>query len=193
MDEQIETLYAADRQAWREWLQENHQDKKAIWLIYYKKHTGKPRVSYEEAVEEALCFGWIDSIVKRIDEERYMQKFTPRRDTTHWSEANIRRMKSLIARGSMTPVGLEKIPPEILTGEVEPETPPAGRTISMLVELERLLNQNPRARENFDKLAPSHRRNYLGWIGSAKKDETREKRAREAIQLLLQNKKLGLK
>jgi len=102
-------LYVTNRDDWRAWLKVNHAIKKEIWLIYYKKHTGKPRILYDAAVEEALCFGWIDSIVKKIDAEKYAQKFTPRKDTSGWSEPNKRRVERMIKQGRMTEAGMARI------------------------------------------------------------------------------------
>ena len=98
-----------DRDEWRAWLEEHHQSESEVWLIYYKGHTGKKSIRYEEAVEEALCFGWIDSKVKRIDEEKYMQRYTQRNELSNWSESNKKRVKKLIAKGLMTQAGLEKV------------------------------------------------------------------------------------
>lgn len=101
------TLYVTDRKKWRAWLEKNHKKEKVIWLIYYKKASGKPRIPYHEAVEEALCFGWIDSTAKRIDEERFAQRFTPRRKGSKVSELNKARMREMIRQGKMTAAGLE--------------------------------------------------------------------------------------
>ncbi len=103
------TLYVTTRDEWRSWLEENHKSEKEIWLIYYKKHTGKPRIPYDDAVEEALCFGWIDSIIKRIDEEKYTQKFSPRKQNSAWSDLNKKRVKKLIEEGKMTKAGYETV------------------------------------------------------------------------------------
>src|SRR5918999_6552667 len=100
-----QTLYVTNRDDWRAWLNENYETEKEVWLIYYKKHTNQPRIPYDDAVEEALCFGWIDSIVQKIDEERYAQKFTPRRNSSNWSESNRRRLRGLLKAGKMTPAG----------------------------------------------------------------------------------------
>ncbi|MGB2982026.1 MAG: hypothetical protein WBC77_12350, partial [Candidatus Zixiibacteriota bacterium] len=100
------TLYVTNRDDWRAWLRKNHSSQKEVWLIYYKKHTGKPRIPYDDAVEEALCYGWIDSTIKRIDEEKYAQKFTPRSEKSNWSELNKRRAKKMIREGRMTQAGL---------------------------------------------------------------------------------------
>lgn len=100
-------LHLAGRDAWRAWLQVNHHRENGVWLVFYKKHTGKQGVSYENAVDEALCFGWIDSLVKRIDEEKYAQKFTPRKPGSKWSKLNMERMRKLHSQGRMTRFGLE--------------------------------------------------------------------------------------
>lgn len=104
------TFTPKSRKEWREWLTKNHDKTTEIWLVYYKKHTGKPTIKYEEAVEEALCFGWIDGIEKRIDEERYAQRFTPRRKNSNWSESNIARYKKLVKQGLMTKAGKKAFP-----------------------------------------------------------------------------------
>ncbi len=103
------TLYATNRKEWRDWLSKNYDKEKEIWLIYYKKITGKPTISYNDAVEEALCFGWIDSIEKGIDEEKFAGRFTPRKEKSNLSESNKKRIKRLIKEGRMTNAGLEKI------------------------------------------------------------------------------------
>lgn len=100
------TLYVKDRKTWRAWLEENHSKEKEIWLVYPKKHTGKARVPYDEAVEEALCFGWIDSTVKTIDKDSFAQRFSPRKSKSAWSQPNIERMKRLKRQGLMTPAGV---------------------------------------------------------------------------------------
>ncbi len=100
------TIYIEDREEWRKWLERNHKKEPEMWLIYYKKHTGKPSIPYNDAIEEALCFGWIDSIEKRLDEERYAQRFSPRRTKNPWSEMNKERMRRLIKLKKVTPTGL---------------------------------------------------------------------------------------
>lgn len=103
------TLYVKDRARWRAWLERHHDKDKEIWLITYKKHTGKASLPYNDAVEEALCFGWIDSIVKRVDDERTAQRFSPRRSKSNLSDTNRERIRRLIAKGKMTETGLAKI------------------------------------------------------------------------------------
>src|SRR5918992_6386370 len=106
-------LYVTNRDEWRAWLEKNHATEREVWLIYYKKHTGKPRIPYDDAVEEALCFGWIDSIVKTLDGDRYMQKFTPRTNVGKWSRLNLERVKKLLHEGRMTEAGRAKLPPDL--------------------------------------------------------------------------------
>ncbi len=185
-------LHLTNRKDWRLWLSENHRSEKEIWLVYYKKHTGKPRVPYGDAVEEALCFGWIDSIVKTIDNERYMQKFTPRKAKSNWSDSNIRRVEKLIGNGKMTEAGLEKIRAAKTNGSWD-KIITSTKPFEMPVELEKALATNKSARDFFASLSPSCRRQYIGWIDSAKKEETIQKRVKEAIGLLRKNQKLGMK
>lgn len=99
-------LYVKTRKEWREWLEKNHKTEPEIWLVYYRKITGKSRISYNDAVEEALCFGWIDSIEKGIDKERFAQRFTPRKPKSQWSVSNKERVRRLIELGKMTPAGM---------------------------------------------------------------------------------------
>jgi uncharacterized protein YdeI (YjbR/CyaY-like superfamily) len=189
------TLYAKDREAWRAWLERNHQQAAEIWLIYYKKHTRQPSIAYADAVEEALCFGWIDGIVKRDDDERYAQRFTLRRARSKWSELNRQRARRLIAEGRMTSAGEAVLPVDLMVGVGEQ---PSRRSRSAWADavpddLVEAFEENRAAREYFERLAPSYRRQYVGWIASAKREETRRKRLREAIALLAQERKLGMK
>jgi uncharacterized protein YdeI (YjbR/CyaY-like superfamily) len=180
------TLYVTSREEWRAWLTKHYQSETEVWLIYYKKHTGQPRIAYDHAVEEALCFGWVDSIVKRIDEETFAQKFTRRRDWTKWSALNKRRLRRLIREGRMTEAGLAKIDRAMLDVEA-PEKPSKG-DLDLPRFVKQALMANAKAWANFQNLAPSHRRNYIRWIMDARKDETRERRLREAVLRLEQRK-----
>ena len=184
-------LYVTTRNEWRAWLAAHHETEREIWLIYYKKHSGKPRIPYDDAVEEALCFGWIDSIVKRIDDERFAQKFTPRTNTKRWSPSNLERMQRLVSNGLMTDAGLAKFDPSE-ENQPSPTAPREGNT-EVPTFIETAIRANARAWKNFGNLAPSYRRQYVGWIASAKREQTRAKRLREAIELLERNQKLGMK
>src|SRR5215207_2080885 len=121
------TLYVTNPEEWRAWLTKHYQSETEVWLIFYKNHTGRPRISYDHAVEQALCFGWIDSIVKTIDDEKFAQKFTPRRDRSRWSALNKQRLRKLIREGRMTEAGLAKVDSRTLSGESQAE-PSAGDT-----------------------------------------------------------------
>jgi uncharacterized protein YdeI (YjbR/CyaY-like superfamily) len=186
-------LCAANRDEWRRWLDRHHSMEKEIWLVYYKKHTGKTGVSYGVAVEEALCFGWIDSIIQRIDDERYARKFTPRKGSSRWSALNKRRVANLIKQGKMTGAGLATLNYSDAEDDYGRTAERARQDLIPPPFLEQMLERNPKARENFRLLAPSYRRNYIRWITAAKSDETRDKRLKEAIALLAENRKLGMK
>jgi uncharacterized protein YdeI (YjbR/CyaY-like superfamily) len=177
-----------DRRAWRTWLEKNHATHAGFWMVYYKNHTGKKGIDYDAAVEEALCFGWIDSLIHRVDDARYARKFTPRTNAAHWSAINLERVKRMKAAGLMKPAGLAR-----LGKGVKAYVPLMQRELDIPKELQRALARNVRARTNFERLAPGYRRHYIGWIATAKKDETRARRVRQAISLLAANRKLGLK
>ena len=181
-----EMLYVTSVEEWRAWLTKHYQSETEVWLIYYKKHTGQPRISYDHAVEEALCFGWVDSIVKRIDDEKFAQKFTPRRDCTKWSAINLRRVRKLIQEGRMIEAGRAKVDPVILGKR--PQTKQGKGDLAIPRVIRKALTANAMAWKNFRNLAPSHRRGYIHWIMDAKKTETRERRLREAIARLEQSK-----
>ena len=185
-------LYIANRKDWRKWLEENHTTESEIWLVYYKKHTGKERIPYNDAVEEALCFGWIDSIIGRLDDEKYAQKFTPRKDKSNWSESNKKRVELLISQKKMTEAGLAKIRKAKETGKWDQGISFPEMHI-LHPEFKNELDNHPIAKENFEHYAPSYKKKIIGWISAAKKKETRFKRIREAIDILEKNQKLGLK
>jgi uncharacterized protein YdeI (YjbR/CyaY-like superfamily) len=178
--------YAADRQEWRNWLMENHAASKGVWLVYHKKRSGKPSVSYDEAVEEALAFGWIDSTVNTIDGERYKQYFSPRHKGSIWSKINKRRVEKVIAEGRMTSAGLEKIEQAKKDGawtildDVE--------DMLMPPDLIEALQADPPPREHFDNYPDALKKQMLYWIASAKRPETREKRIRRVIEAAAGNK-----
>ena len=187
-------LRVTTRAAWRAWLAAHHATAREVWLVFAKVHTGKPRVPYAVAVEEALCFGWIDSIVRRLDDETYAQKFTPRRAGSRWSEINKERARRLIAAGLMTEAGRAKINARALAARPAPRVArPRLSTLEPPPYLVRALRRNPLAWATFSRLAPSHRGAYVFWITEAKREETRERRIREAVALLAAGRKLPLK
>jgi uncharacterized protein YdeI (YjbR/CyaY-like superfamily) len=187
------SLSVAGRKEWRAWLAKNHAKENEVWLIYHKKRSGNSGIAYVESVEEALCFGWIDSIIQKIDEDAYVRKFTPRKSSSHWSALNKQRVAGLIKDGKMTKAGLSVI-------NYESPEDDYGRTSERARQdpipppfLEQALKKNIKAWKYFQSLAPSYRRNYIGWISAAKTGETRNKRVRKAVALLAENKKLGMK
>ncbi len=180
-----EQFYAQDRAEWRSWLAEHHTTAKGVWLIYYKKESGKPRVSYEEAVEEALCFGWIDSVPKKIDEERYMQLFSPRKPSSGWSRPNKIRVERLIADDLMMSAGFKTI--EIAKANGKWDSLDAVEDLVVPDDLHAALQQYPPALENFTAFSRSTKRGILEWIHNAKRPETRMKRIVETATLAAQN------
>jgi len=175
---------ARDREEWRAWLERHHATEPEIWLVYAKKHTGKPSVRYAEAVEEALCFGWIDTTVNRLDADHYVQRFTPRTNTRNWSKLNRERFRRMVEEGRMTDAGRAKLPADV--PEPRRRLPAGAKTPAFI---RRALDAHPAARRNFAALAPTYRRDYLRWITEAKKPETRERRLKEAIRRLESNRK----
>ncbi len=149
-------LHVVDRAAWRAWLEENYRTAKQVWLVYYKKHTGKPRVSYNDAVEEALCFGWIDSTARALDADRYAQRFTPRRKGSAYSQTNLERLRSLVAQGRVMPEVLESLP------DLSVENFTIAPDILAAIE------QSETAWENFQGFSPAYIRIRIGFIEGAR-------------------------
>lgn len=182
------TFHAADRAAWRNWLTEHGANTSEVWLIYFKAGSGKPGISYNDSLEEALCFGWVDSLIQKIDEEKYARKFTPRRAGSKWSELNKHLVAKLIKQGCMTEAGLARVDFPL---DQAPASRPKRPSLPLPDWLKAGLMTSPKAWENFSKMPPSHRRNYIGWISDAKKEETRQRRIQEAIRRLEKNETLG--
>lgn len=152
-----ETIDVADRAAWRKWLQDNHDSAKEIWLICYNKASGKSRVSYLESVEEALCFGWVDGIKKKLDDERSVQRFTPRQAKSHWTELNKERARRLIAAGKMTDAGLKILPDLTL------------QPLQIADDVLATLKADPVVWENFENFPDSYKRIRIAAIEEARK------------------------
>ena len=187
---QITTTFSApDRAAWRDWLVEHATTETEVWLVYYKKLTGKPSVSYLDSLEEALCFGWVDSLIHKIDDEKYARKFTPRKAGSKWSDVNRRLVAKLVKEGRMTETGLARADFQLPDVDAPRPRPP---TLALPGWLKTAFKANARAWENFEKLPPSHQRRYIGWISDARREETRQKRIQEAIALLEGNKRIGI-
>ncbi len=183
----LKTLEVQSRRQWRSWLEAHHDSESEIWLVFYKRHAADKSISYDDALDEALCFGWIDSIVRRMDADRYLRKFTPRKPVSRWSTINRERYARLKERGLLAAPGLARAP----TGRSGDAPRPSLTVLPPYIE--KHLRANARAWSHFETLAPSYRRAYIGWIDSAKRGETKQKRLREAVGLLAAGKKLGLK
>ncbi|MEJ2595418.1 MAG: YdeI/OmpD-associated family protein [bacterium] len=189
---EYKSLYLPDRESWRSWLQKNHDKLPGVWLIYYKKHTGKPRVSYNDAVEEALCFGWIDSTIKRIDVDTYKQKFTPRKPLSSWSAINKKRVEVMMEKGKMTEAGMKAVHIAKKNGKWN-ETMVPQRSPELAADLMNILRSETKAFTRYQKLTPGRRKNFNGWVMAAKKPEIRLKRCQEMIRLLNKNEELGMR
>ena len=173
---------------------EYHATEAEIWMVFHKGHTGEPNVPYGDAVEEALCFGWIDSLIKRIDDDSYTRKFTPRRSGSVWSNSNKRRANKMIAEGRMTDAGLVFVNEAKVSGEWEQQRArPSIPTNELPDEFRCALETHPVAAKAFHALAPTYQKQYILWIATAKRPETRLRRTAEAIEKLKQGEHLGLK
>src|SRR6185295_17923390 len=186
MTTELKTLRVTSRQQWRTWLSKHHASSPGIWFVFYKAHTGVKSVPLEDMVREALCFGWIDSLVKRLVDDRYAVKVTPRKPASKWSDINRKRWAELKAAGLLTSAGLAAAPTNntYAPRPIIPDLP---------VYIAKALKANSKAWEFFRELAPTYRRDFVVWIHTAKRAETRETRIRESIGLLAAGKKLGLK
>jgi uncharacterized protein YdeI (YjbR/CyaY-like superfamily) len=186
MTAELMTLHVRSWQEWRAWLTKHHASSPGVWLVFYKVHTGVKSIPYKDTVCEALCFGWIDSLVKRLDDDRYAVKVTPRKPTSKWSDINRKRWRELKAAGLLTSAGLVAAPTDNTYG-------PRPTIPELPLYITRALKANSKAWEFFRALAPTQRRNFVVWIHTAKRPETRDRRIRESISLLAAGKKLGLK
>jgi uncharacterized protein YdeI (YjbR/CyaY-like superfamily) len=176
-----QTLYVTSRKAWRAWLAKNHTREKEICLVYYKKHSGKPRIAYNQAVEEALCYGWIDSTIKRIDDDRMAQRFSPRRAKSVLSETNKERIRRLIKAKKITRIGVEKI-----QAQLEEKFTAAHDIIAALKQDEKIW-------KNFQSFPKSYQRIRVGWIDGARhRPEIFRTRLRYFLKMTAQNKWFGM-
>jgi uncharacterized protein YdeI (YjbR/CyaY-like superfamily) len=187
MEKEIETISPKNRQEWREWLQENHDKKQSVWLIYYKKKSNILTVTYSEAVDEALCFGWIDSKAKPLDEEKFMQFFSRRKAKSVWSRINKEKIERLIHEGLMTTAGYHII--EIAKQNGSWTILDEAEALTIPGDLDEAFQKRPNAKNYFSSLSRSDKRNILQWLVLAKKQETRQKRISEIAELAGQNQK----
>ena len=189
------TIHPKTRKAWRQWLQKNHASSPGVWMIYYKKQTGRRKLDYGEAVEEALCFGWIDSLPRKLDDQRAMLKFTPRKPKSAWSQLNKTRINKLIGEDLMTASGLVKIEQAKRDGSWDKLTSSDSHIDSNTLPpgLLEALSKNKKALENFKSFPPGYRKRFLFWVDSAKQPETKNTRIKQTVQMSLANKKPGIK
>jgi uncharacterized protein YdeI (YjbR/CyaY-like superfamily) len=174
------TLYVTNRDDWRNWLEEHYSEESEIWLVYYRKETGKPRIPYNEAVEEALCFGWIDSIVRNIDQERFAQRFTPRKSTSKYSQTNKERLKKLIEGGKVIPEVLATLENVDLEAFDYPD------------DIMDALQKNEQTWENFQSYSGSYQRIRIAYIDGARdRPGEYEKRLKHLLKMTEQNKQFG--
>jgi uncharacterized protein YdeI (YjbR/CyaY-like superfamily) len=183
----VSTFCPNSRQHWREWLLAHHAQEQAVWLVYHKKHTGTPSLSWSEAVSEALCFGWIDSQAKPIDGATYRQLFSRRKPRSGWSRVNKEKIQQLVADGQMMPAGLAAI-----------ETAQQNGSWALLDEVDALvvppdlaaaLQASPAADTYFAGLSRTDRRNMLQWLVLARRPETRQRRLAEIVTAAAQQQK----
>jgi uncharacterized protein YdeI (YjbR/CyaY-like superfamily) len=175
-----------DRRRWRAWLQRHHASSPGVWVVFHKEHTGTPSLAYEDFVREALCFGWIDSLIKRLDDDRFLRKVTPRKPTSKWSDLNRTRWKELEAEGRLAPPGRAAAP-------TANRDAPRPKIPLLPAYIAKAFKANAKAWAFFQELPPRERRNFVVWIHVAVRPETRQRRIHEAVTLLAARKKLGLR
>lgn len=180
----IKQFYPKNREEWREWLRKNHEKESSVYVIKYKKHTGKPTVTSKEAIEEAICFGWIDTTINRLDDERYMQRFVKRNKNSRWSNNTVKYAKRLIKEEKMTSAGLRAFKEGLKKPTIDHNLP---KNPKVPEDLKKELEKNKRAKQNFYNFAPSYKRFYIYWIEKAKREETRNKRIKEVVKKSYEN------
>ena len=177
--DRLPSVEARNRAAWRAWLRRHHRTAPGAWLVYHKKHSDTPSVTYEEAVQEALCYGWIDSLVRALDRDRYRQLFTPRKPRSTWSQANKRRVARLLAEGRMQPAGLAKIEAAKANGSWR--SLDAVESLTIPADVRRAFAAEGDALRHFRGYAASLRKGVLYWLASAKRPETRALRLAKLV------------
>ena len=167
---------------WRAWLSKHHQKSQGVWLVFPKKATGLPTVSYNDAVEEALCFGWIDGLMNPIDETHYRQKFTPRKPRSAWAQSNKVRVARLVEEGLMTPAGLAAI--ELAKANGSWDRFSAADALTVPAALKKAINADARAKQHWPTFTDSQRRTFLYWLALARREETRARRIAQIVTML---------
>ena len=179
-----QTLYTSERKDWRNWLKKNYKTEKEIWLIYYKKTSGKPRIEYNDAVEEALCFGWIDSTVRKLDEERFAQRFSPRKPRSGYSQANKERLRKLIAENKVTKDVLASL------GDLAKEL--AEQKFEVPADILKAIKADKEAWKNFQSFSETYKRIRIAFIdGARNRPQEFQKRLNYFIKMTEKNKQFG--
>jgi len=181
MEVEIEMFCPASRQDWRQWLKENHSSKQSVWLVYYKKKSNVPSISWSEAVDEALCFGWIDSKAMPLDEDKYRQFFSKRKPNSVWSKINKGKVEALIKEGLIERAGFESI--EIAKKNGSWNILDEVEELILPQDLEKAFEANPNSKDYFLGLSKSIKKAILQWIAMAKQEETRERRINQTAEL----------
>jgi uncharacterized protein YdeI (YjbR/CyaY-like superfamily) len=179
----VKPLPLVDREAWHAWLQENHAVEKEAWLMILKKHASGRGISYDEALDEALCFGWIDGLMRSVDDNTFTLRFSPRKARSIWSEGNKQRVERLIEQGRMSEAGMAKIREAKENGEWD-KAAEREDTSFLPSDLEEALQRDGRIWLTWESLAPSRKKQYIYWITSAKTEETRQRRIRETVAMV---------
>ena len=185
----IKTLYFKNRRLWRNWLEQHHANKEGAWLIYYKKNSDKTGLSYNDALEEALCFGWIDGKMQSVDEEKFILRYSPRKARSIWSKLNKEKAGLLIEQGRMTDAGLAKIE-EARKNGLREEAYTSGAKETIPSDLEIALSENKIAWNTFHNLASSYRNMFIRWLNNAKTEKMRKKRIIQIVKRAQLNKKV---
>jgi uncharacterized protein YdeI (YjbR/CyaY-like superfamily) len=180
-------LHVRTRKDLRKWLRRNHARERRVSLILDKRHTGKPAPSHRELIEEAICFGWIDTTIKRLDEDRFVRNFVKRNKKSRWSENTQRYARELIASGKMTKVGLKAYEDGLLIKTYDRDF----KWSKGSKDLDKALENSKKAKKFYERLAPSYKKLYVMWVETAKRPETRKKRLKESVKRLKEMKKLN--
>lgn len=187
----MKSLFFKTAKDWENWLAENHEKESELKLIFYKKHTRKPCIAYNDSVKIALCYGWIDSLVNRVDDKCYTRKFSKRKPASVWSESNKKRVAELLKSRKMKPAGMRLVEIAKQNGKWDEVITLSKINLELSEEFKTALNKNPKAKAFFPSLTRSQKEQFNKWINSAKREETRQKRIKESIKLLNMEKKLG--
>lgn len=184
--DKIPQITVFSRQEWRDWLSKHHLTETKVQVIHHKKHTGKTSMSHKEGIQEALCFGWIDTIINRLDEDKYMRTFMRRGDKANWSVNTLNYAKKLHKEGKLAPHGLKRYKEGLLK---KPHDHNRVKNPTVPLILSKELNKDKKLKETFNNFAPSYKRSLLYYLLGAKLQETKEKRIKEIIKRIKNNKR----